>query len=273
MELPRRAFCRRRWSLVRDTLRHRAWMRGVRVRHLLWIAFLVWPVAAFADAPQAPVKWPLGWCEPSRVQNASPAPLPSESTSLRRVPFSMSITPFTAAVLVRLTPDYRPAIECVVDEGFETGFELSAVEALADVVFSAPVAVNTAEPGGLYLARISTYWGMTWLDMPPPMPILPRCPGFGEWFRPRWLMPDAPRPATRVPPAYPEQALSPGIEGSVVVVLDIFSNGDAIPKCIRAASPPGWFEKSALDALAQWRFQPGVERGEYGVTVRYRMED
>lgn len=243
------------------------------MQYLLWIAFLLYPAAAFAAEPHVPVKWPLDWCDPSRVQTASPAPLTSDSASLRNVSFSMSLTPFTAAVLVRLTPDYRPVIECVVLEGYETGFELPAVEALADVVFSAPMAVNAAEPGGLYLARVSTYWGLTWLDAPPPLPILPSCPPRDGWFGPHWLTPKAPKPASRVTPVYPEQALDPGIEGEVVVILDIFSNGDAIPVCIRASSPPGWFERSTLDALAQWRFVEGIERGNYVVTVRYRMED
>lgn len=224
-----------------------------------------------AAGGHVPVNWPLQWCDPARVQAASPAPLPSDSAPLRAIPFSVSLLPWSAAVLIRLTPDYRPIVECVVDEGAFTGFEPAAAEALADVVFSAPLAVNTAEKGGLYVARVSTYWGISWVEAPPPLPILPHCPRAGM---PRWLLPpDAPKPASRVPPSYPDAALDLGIEGETVVVLDIFSDGTAIPKCFAKAAPPGWFEKASLDALSQWRFEPGIERGTYTVTVRFRMAE
>ncbi len=235
-------------------------------------AVMVAGLAGAADA-HVPVKWPLDWCAPARLQKASPAPMPNDSTALRDIPFSMSLLPWTASVLIRLTPDRRAIIECLVDEGDYTGFEPVAAEALADVVFSAPLAVNTAEAGGLYIARVSSYWGVSWVEPPPSLPILPACPALAWPFMPRWaLPPKAPKPASRVPPVFPDAALYPGIEGEVVVVLDIFSDGTPIPKCLARSTPPGWFESASVSALSQWRFEPGTARGVYTVTVKFRME-
>lgn len=226
---------------------------------------------AFAAEPHVPVKWPVAWCEPDVVVSASPAPATSNSDSLTRIPFSASIVPFSAAVIVSLTPEYRPVIECAIYPGHETGFERVAVDAVSDMVFSAPRAVNTAGPDGRYLVRVSTLFGVSWVDPPPKLPILPVCDGRGlGWFN---GLPSAPRPASRVPPQYPVQALEEEIEGDVTVVLDIFSNGDAIPVCLGDAAPPGWFETAALSAVSQWRFEPGLERGSYVVKVKFRMED
>lgn len=242
------------------------------MRHLIWIAM---ELAGIADPsePHVAVKWPLSWCEPSAIAAASPAPATSNSDSLLHIPFSVLPITFSAAVIVSLTPDNRPVIECVVDPGYETGFELEAVNAVADMVFSAPLAVNKAGPGGRYLVRVSTLFGVSWVDPPPPLPILPACerPNTAAWVWNR--MPNAPKPAARVQPSYPRRALDEEIEGEAIIALDIFSNGDAIPLCLAGSTPPGWFENAALSAVSQWRFEKGVERGKYQVTVRFRLED
>ena len=230
--------------------------------------------SAAAAAPHVPVKWPVRYCDPREVTAASPVPATSNSDSLSRIPFTDSLVPFSAAVLVSLTDAYRPVIECVVKPEVETGFENLAVEVVADMVFSAPQAVNTVARGGRYLARVTTLLGHSWIDQPPAQPILPACKYVVPWFHRDYRPVDAaPRPAHRVHPRYPSRAEEEGIEGTVTIHLDIFSNGDAVPNCLVSASPPGWFEKAALDAVAQWRFAPDAKRGIYSVTVRFRLRD
>lgn len=239
------------------------------MRHVLLIAIALIGIAAAAE-PHVPVKWPVSWCPDGAVAATSPAPALSNSDSLRVIPFTISIFPYSAAVIVSLTPENRPVIECVVDPGYDSGFELTAIDAVAGLVLSAPLAVNTAAPGGRYLVRINTYFGISWVDPPPKLPILPKCPdkpGFWRWN------PDAPKPVSRMQPNYPVRALEEEIEGTVEVVLDIFANGMAIPKCFATTTPPGWFENEALEAVAQYRFPEGTKRGDYSVTIKFRLED
>lgn len=243
---------------------------GNFVRRLLFLAlFLAAPTAA--AEPHVPVNWPTEWCDPEIVFSASPAPAASNSDSLAGLPFTTSVIPYSAAVIVSLTPENRPVIECVVDPGYETGFEQAAIEAVAGLVLSAPLAVNTAAPGGRYLVRVTTLFGISWIDPPPRLPILPACPGKATagWLKP----PNAPKPSSRVAPLYPARALEEEMEGDIRIVLDIFSNGDVVPQCFSNATPPGWFEHEALAAVSQYRFPAGTKRGLYTVTVKFRMED
>lgn len=239
------------------------------MRVLFWIAAALTGFASAAE-PHVPVKWPVQYCDDGAAQVASPAPAVSNSDSLSTVPFSASIVPYSAALIVSLTPENRPVIECMVDPGYETGFEIFAIDAVAGLVLSAPLAVSTAAPGGRYLVRVNTVFGITWVDPPPRLPILPKC-AERPWFW-RWN-PKAPKPVTRVPPTYPFRAEEEEIDGTVTIVLDIFSSGVAIPKCFAKATPPGWFEQNALDAVSQYRFPEGTERGDYTITIKFRMED
>ena len=45
--------------------------------------------------------------------------------------------------------------------------------------------------------------------------------------------------------------------------------------CIASATPPGWFEMAAVEAVSQWRFDPPAEIGprRYRVTIKFRMGD
>jgi len=240
------------------------------VRRTFWAVTALLAAQASAAEPHVPIKWPVPACAPQVVASASPAPATSNSDSLLKLPASASLIPMSAAVIVSLTPENRPVIECVIDEGYPTGFQIAAVEAISDMVFSTPRAVNEAGPGGRYLVRVSTLFGVPWVEQPPPLPILPKCAdSSGVW--PWW--PNAPKPVSRTRPVYPSRAQEEGIEGSVVVVMDIFSSGAAIPQCFASAAPPGWFEEETLKAVAQYRFPEGTVRGGYTVTVRFRMED
>jgi protein TonB len=77
-------------------------------------------------------------------------------------------------------------------------------------------------------------------------------------------------------PDYPKSALRKGIEGVVVVQLEILESG-RIGKA-RIVSGPKEFHSTVLDAVKNWRYKPATRGGvpiRYTVTrnVRFRLED
>lgn len=69
-------------------------------------------------------------------------------------------------------------------------------------------------------------------------------------------------PVFRVKPSYPRRALRMNIEGWVKLEFTITKDGSVKEIKIVAATPPKVFEKSAIKALKQWRFQPAEVNGE-----------
>lgn len=242
------------------------------MRRTFWAVTALLAAQASAAEPHVPIKWPVPACAPQVVASASPAPATSNSDSLLKLPASASLIPMSAAVIVSLTPENRPVIECVIDEGYPTGFQIAAVEAISDMVFSTPRAVNEAGPGGRYLVRVSTLFGASWVHAPPKLPILPACANLES--RGAVLSGfDVPKPVSRVQPQYPPGAEGEGIEGKVSVRLEVFSSGRVTPVCISEATPPGWFEAAAVEAVAAWRFpQPEGPGQRFFYEVRIRFE-
>ncbi len=70
-----------------------------------------------------------------------------------------------------------------------------------------------------------------------------------------------PRVLKKTEPVYPDRARSMGICGKVVVRFLVEPDGRVSKPSIVEARPAGYFEKSALDAVCQWRFRPGCLRG------------
>lgn len=79
-----------------------------------------------------------------------------------------------------------------------------------------------------------------------------------------------------VQPRYPSRAATRGIEGYVDVKFDISQIGTTENISVLAASPSGYFEKSAVEAVKRWRYQPQVEEGQaqkfIGMTKRIRFQ-
>ena len=75
---------------------------------------------------------------------------------------------------------------------------------------------------------------------------------------------------------YPRAALSRGIEGYVDIIFDVNNLGITENLRVIRSSPEGIFEKHALEAVAQWRYQPRVVDGEampfLGLTKRITFE-
>ena len=69
-------------------------------------------------------------------------------------------------------------------------------------------------------------------------------------------------PMVRVPPQYPEKAMQRGIEGRVLVQFTISKIGTVKDAKVIAAEPSSIFNKAALKAIAQWKYNPKIENGE-----------
>ncbi|HEY6641675.1 TonB family protein [Povalibacter sp.] len=70
-------------------------------------------------------------------------------------------------------------------------------------------------------------------------------------------------PRTReVPAAYPSDAERRGIEGWVDIEFIIAANGTPQNLAVRESQPAGVFDRSALDALGKWRFEPVMRNGK-----------
>ncbi|HMN43544.1 MAG TPA: TonB family protein [Povalibacter sp.] len=70
-------------------------------------------------------------------------------------------------------------------------------------------------------------------------------------------------PRTReVAAAYPNDAERRGIEGWVDIEFVIATDGTTRSPIVRESQPAGVFDKSALDALAKWRFEPVTRNGK-----------
>jgi protein TonB len=69
-------------------------------------------------------------------------------------------------------------------------------------------------------------------------------------------------PMVRVPPQYPEKALQRGIEGRVLIEFTISKSGSVKDAKVVAYEPSTIFNKAALKAVAQWKYNPKIENGE-----------
>lgn len=264
-------------AAARDSVPSPRGREGAAVRRVA--AFILGCLAAGAagtsparPAEPPPIVWPVPVCDLETIASASPAPATSDSASLGLLPFVTGVVPLSAAAVIGLTEDNAPIIRCAVVDEYSVGLENAAIVAIAGLKFSQPKAVNTAEPGGRYLVRVSTLFGASWVHAPPKLPILPACANLES--RGAVLSGfDVPKPVSRVQPQYPPGAEGEGIEGKVSVRLEVFSSGRVTPVCISEATPPGWFEAAAVEAVAAWRFpQPEGPGQRFFYEVRIRFE-
>ncbi|HQY70149.1 MAG: energy transducer TonB [Gammaproteobacteria bacterium] len=67
-------------------------------------------------------------------------------------------------------------------------------------------------------------------------------------------------PLVRVPPDYPQRALSRGLEGWVQVQFTITGTG-SVTDAVVVKSSNKIFEEAALKSIARWRYNPKIEGG------------
>jgi len=73
---------------------------------------------------------------------------------------------------------------------------------------------------------------------------------------------DIPQVLRQVPPQYPYSAKRNRVEGQVVIRMLVTAKGTPEHLSIHSASPPGVFDKAALNAAKRWRFRPGQYKGQ-----------
>ncbi len=69
-------------------------------------------------------------------------------------------------------------------------------------------------------------------------------------------------PMVRVPPQYPEKALQRGIEGRVLIEFTISKSGAVKNPKVIAYEPSKIFNKAALKAVSQWKYNPKILNGK-----------
>lgn len=78
---------------------------------------------------------------------------------------------------------------------------------------------------------------------------------------------DAPRPTKVVEPAYPEIARMTGTEGTIIVEALVDAEGNVIATGSTDKNTDARLRQAALDAVANWTFEPLGDRAENGFVV------
>ena len=71
-----------------------------------------------------------------------------------------------------------------------------------------------------------------------------------------------PIPIKRVKPEFPGQAKEMGLSGKVVLKFLVEADGRVANASVILARPQGVFDRSALEAIGEWRFRPGRYKGK-----------
>ena len=86
-------------------------------------------------------------------------------------------------------------------------------------------------------------------------------------------------PMVRVPPQYPERAMQRGIEGRVLIEFTISKSGSVKNPKVIAYEPSKIFNKAALKAVSQWKYNPKIENGNaveqngIRISIPFRLGD
>jgi TonB family protein len=80
----------------------------------------------------------------------------------------------------------------------------------------------------------------------------------------------APKLIKMVQPEYPQEALMRGVEGWVDVSLEVNAAGDVVAPRIEGSSRGRLFNRAALSALQQWKYEP--HDGNTGERLRVRLQ-
>src|SRR3546814_5750842 len=64
------------------------------------------------------------------------------------------------------------------------------------------------------------------------------------------------------PPSYPPAAVRAGIEGTVILIIDVDANGNVVDVSVERSSRNRDLDRAAIAAARKWRFNPSVVNGQ-----------
>jgi protein TonB len=83
-----------------------------------------------------------------------------------------------------------------------------------------------------------------------------------------------PKVVKKVPPEFPAEAVRKNINaGSVKAKLTIGADGKVISVDILEAEPKRVFDRVSIDALMEWRFEPGADKQTHEVKLVFRNDE
>lgn len=111
----------------------------------------------------------------------------------------------------------------------------------------------------------------------PPMNLSPTPalggPYVGEMGAPAWISAGELVALVRIPPEYPAHARMRRVEGYVDVEFTVDREGRVRNARVVEGSPPGVFDRAALNSITHWRFEPKEQGGQaIEVIARQRIE-
>jgi protein TonB len=79
------------------------------------------------------------------------------------------------------------------------------------------------------------------------------------------------------PPKYPPAAYREGIQGEVVLIVDVDANGNVTNVAVEKSSRNRDLDRAAMDAARKWRFNPSIKNGQKSagrvrVPVAFRLQ-
>jgi protein TonB len=84
----------------------------------------------------------------------------------------------------------------------------------------------------------------------------------------------APKVVKKVPPEFPAEAVRKNITaGTVRAKLTIAADGKVLDVEIVEAEPKRIFDRVSIDALKEWRFEPGPDKQTHEVKLVYRNDE
>ncbi len=81
-----------------------------------------------------------------------------------------------------------------------------------------------------------------------------------------------PKLVKAVPPEYPRAAERRQLEGYVTVAFSIDANGKVSGAEVVEADPQGVFDRSAIEAVEQWRFEAGSPTDGVKKKISYKLQ-
>ena len=64
------------------------------------------------------------------------------------------------------------------------------------------------------------------------------------------------------PPKYPPRAYQQGVEGTVILIVDVDANGNVTNVSVEKSSRNRDLDRAAMDAARKWRFNPSIKNGQ-----------